>query len=70
MYPHQGIASFHPTSKDNLCGAHGRRFESMHLFHIYCKIRNWIHGDNISYKLIKAVHVYVKWMMRMIDSFS
>ena len=25
IYPHQGIASFHPTSKDNLCGARGRR---------------------------------------------
>ena len=25
MYPHQDIASFHPTSKDGLCGAHGRR---------------------------------------------
>ena len=24
IYPHQGIASFHPTSKDSLCGAHGR----------------------------------------------
>ena len=23
--PHQGFASFHPTSKDGLCGAHGRR---------------------------------------------
>ena len=25
IYPHQGFASFHPTSKDGLCGAHGRR---------------------------------------------
>ena len=25
IYPHQGIASFHPISKDGLCGDHGRR---------------------------------------------
>jgi hypothetical protein len=44
------IASFHPTSKDSLCGAHGRRFGSMHLFHIYCKIKEWIHGNDTSYE--------------------
>ena len=37
IYPHQGIASFHPTSKDSLCGAQGRRNRSMHLCHIYRK---------------------------------
>ena len=25
IYPHQGITCFHPTSKDGLCVAHGRR---------------------------------------------
>ena len=28
IYPHQGIACFHPTSKDGLCGAHGREMEA------------------------------------------
>ena len=28
IYPHQGIASFHPTSKDRLCGAQGREMEA------------------------------------------
>ena len=28
----QGIASFHPASKDSLCGAHGWRNGSLHLF--------------------------------------
>jgi hypothetical protein len=37
----------------------------MHLFHIYCKIKNWIHGDDTSYELIKIVHVYGKCMMKM-----
>ena len=46
VYPHQGIASFHPTSNDSLCGAHGRRNGSMHLRHIYCKIKQRIHGDD------------------------
>jgi hypothetical protein len=41
----------------------------MHLFNIYCKIKDWIHGDNISYKLTKIVHVYGKWMIKIKDSF-
>ena len=61
IYPHQGIASFHPTSKDSLCGAHGRRNGSMHLCHIYCKIKQQIHGDNKSHKLIKIVHMCRRW---------
>ena len=28
IYPHQGIASFHPTSKDILSGAQGREIEA------------------------------------------
>ena len=28
IYPHQGIASFHPISKDGLCGAQGREMEA------------------------------------------
>ena len=70
MYPHQGIASSHPTSKDSLCGAHGRRNGSMHLCHIYCKIKQWIHADDKSYKLIKIVHVCGKWMVEMKYSFN
>ena len=63
IYPHQGIASFHPTSKDSLCGAHGRRNGSMHLCHIYCKIKQRIHGDDKSHKLIKIVHICGRWMV-------
>jgi hypothetical protein len=69
MNPHQSVASFQPTSKDNLCGAHGRIFRCMHLFHIYCQIKDWIHGDDTSYELIKIVQVYGKWMMKIKDSF-
>jgi hypothetical protein len=69
MYPHQSVASFHPTSKDSLCGAYGRKFRSMHLFHIYCKFKDWIHGDDPSHELIKIVQVYGKWMMKIKDSF-
>ena len=58
IYPHQSIACFHPTSKDGLCGAHGRKNGSMHLCHIYCKIKQQIHGDNKSSKLIKIVHIW------------
>ena len=65
IYPHQGIASFHPTPKDSLCGAHGRRNGSMHLCHRYCKIIQRIHGDDISNKVIKIVHVYERWMVEM-----
>ena len=54
---------FHPTSKDGLCGAHGRRNGSLHLCHIYCKIKQRIHGDNKSNKLIKIVHKYGRWMV-------
>ena len=63
IYPHQGIASFHPTSKDSLCGAQGRENGSMHLCHIYRKIKQWIHGDDKSHKLIKIVHICGRWMV-------
>ena len=65
VYPHQGIASFHPTSNDSLCGAHGRRNGSMHLRHIYRKIKQWIHGDDKSHKLVKIVHICGRWMVEM-----
>ena len=63
IYPHQGIASFHPTSKDGLCGAHGRGDGSMHLCHIYCEIIQQIHGDDKSNMLIKIVHMCGWWKM-------
>ena len=66
-YPHQAIASFHPTSKDGL--SHGRGNGSMHLCHIYCKIKQWIHGDYKSHKLIKIVHMCGRWMVEMGYSF-
>ena len=69
IYPHQGIAYFHPTSKDGLCGAHGRRSGSMHLCHIYCKIKQRIHGDDKSNKLIKIVHKCGGWVVEMKYSF-
>ena len=69
IYPHQGFASFHPTSKDGLYVAHGRRNGSMHLCHIYCKIKQKIHGDNKSNKLIKIVHICGRWMVKMEYSF-
>ena len=65
LYPHQGIASFHPTSKDSLCGVHGRRNGSMHLCHIFCNIKQRIHGDDKSHKLIKIVHICGRWMEEM-----
>ena len=61
IYPHQGFASFHPTSKDSLCGVHGRRNGSMHLHHIYCKIKQQIHGDDKSHKLIKIMIMCGRW---------
>ena len=42
---------------------------SMHLCHIYCKIKQWIHGDEKSYRLIKIVHVCRRWMVEMEYSF-
>ena len=69
IYPHQGMASFYPTSKDSICGAHGRENGSMHLSHIYCKIKQWIHGDDKSNKLIKIVHICGMWMAEMEYSF-
>ena len=65
IYPHQGIASFHPTSKDSLCGVQGRENGSMHLSHIYCKIKQWIHGDDKSHKLIKIMRICERWMVEM-----
>ena len=38
---------------------------SMHLCHIYCKIKQWIYGDNKSYKLIKIVYKCRRWMVEM-----
>ena len=64
------FASFHPTSKDGLCGAHGRRNGSMHLSHIYCKIKQRIHGDDKSHKLIKIVHICGRWMVEMEMKYS
>ena len=57
------MASFHPTSKDSICGAHGRENGSMHLCHIYCRIKQQIHDDDKSHKLIKIVHICGRWMM-------
>ena len=65
IYPHQGIASFHPTSKDSLCGAHGKRNGIMDFCHIYCKIKQRIHGDDKSHKLIKIVCMCGRWMVEM-----
>ena len=70
IYPHQGIATFHPTSKDSLCWAHGREKGSMHLCHIYCKIKQRIHGDDKSNKLIKIVHICGRWMVEMEMKYS
>jgi hypothetical protein len=39
-------------------------FESINLFHIFCKINDWIHGDDIAYELIKIVQVYGKCIMK------
>ena len=36
---------------------------SMHLCHIYCKIKQWIHEDDKSHKLIKIVQICGRWMM-------
>jgi len=63
IYPHQGIACFHPTSKYGLCGAHGRRSGSMHLCHIYCKIKQRICGGDKSNKMIKIVYMCGRWMV-------
>jgi hypothetical protein len=41
----------------------------MHLFHFYCKIKDWIHGDDTSYELIKIVQAYGRWMIKIKDSF-
>ena len=35
----------------------------MHLCHIYCIIKQWIHGDDKSHKLIKIVHICGRWMV-------
>ena len=35
----------------------------MHLCHIYCKIKQRIHGDDKSHKLIKIVHICGRWMV-------
>ena len=69
IYPHQGIASFHPTSKDGLCRAQGKGNGSMHLYHMYCKIKQRIHGDDESHKLIKIVHICGMWKVEMEYSF-
>ena len=61
----KALLFFHPTSKDGLCGAHGRRNGSMHLCHIYYKIKQRIHGDDKSNKLIKIVHICGRWMVEM-----
>ena len=35
----------------------------MHLCHIYLKIKQWIHGDDKSHKLIKIVYICGRWMV-------
>ena len=35
----------------------------MHLCHIYCKIKQRIHRDDKSHKLIKIVHICGRWMV-------
>jgi hypothetical protein len=37
----------------------------MHLFHIYCKIKGWIHGDDTSYELIKMCKCMGRWMTKI-----
>jgi len=61
MYPHQSIDSFHPTSKDSLCRAHGRWIGSMHLYHIYWKIKNWIYMLGTPPSAIDRRASGVKW---------
>ena len=56
IYPHQSIASFHPTSKDGLCGAHGREMEA-------CTCVTYIAKSSNGHKLIKIVHICVRWMV-------
>ena len=41
----------------------------MHLCHIFCNIKQRIHGDDKSHKLIKIVHVCGRWMVEMEYSF-
>ena len=35
----------------------------MNLCHIYCEIKQRIHGDDKSHKLIKIVHICGRWMV-------
>ena len=35
----------------------------MHLCRMYCKIKQRIHGDDKSHKLIKIVHICGRWMV-------
>ena len=65
----EALLFFQPTSKDGLYGAHGRENGSMHLSHIYCKIKQWIHGYDKSNKLIKIVPICGRWMVEMEYSF-
>ena len=50
----------------------GREYGGTHLYHIYCKIKDWIHGDNTYiYYLIKLVHMdWWIWAPFLIDSLS
>ena len=41
----------------------------MHLCHMYCKIKQRIHGDDESHKLIKIVHICGRWKVEMEYSF-
>ena len=41
----------------------------MHLCHIYCKIKQRIHGDDKSDKLFKIVHMCGRWTVEMEYSF-
>ena len=68
MYPHQNIASFHPTSKDGWCGARRRRNWTMPLCHIYCicvdnRWRKWRTSFvNLSLLYLEAWgHIYISF---------
>src|SRR6185437_6889903 len=52
-----------------ICGAHDRGNGSMHLCHIYCKIKQYIDRDYKSNKLIKIVHICGLWMVKIEYSF-
>jgi hypothetical protein len=42
-----------------ICGAQGRIEDKAYLFHIYCKVKNWIQGENQVIQSDQDVHFYV-----------